>query len=296
MVQSIDQALITQFSDMVHHEAQQLQSRLRPYVKVQQMSGDVWAYDGLGRVEAREVQGRNVSATFDDIQHNRRKVARRRFVINLPIDQSDVRGALLNPGSEYAKAVAAGMLRQYDRVIYQAAFADVLTGRDFENTVGYAADGVLSVDATGGMTYEDLLEIRQNFYNNDVGIDPNENLFLTITGKEHTALMGEIELTSGDFTREYVVEKGQIVKALGMDLIGFAANVPQPIIPVATGGTERWLVAASDRGMAMGVSKEMSIKIQERNDLIETTQVQIIAEIGAVRTEGALVQRVRVTA
>jgi hypothetical protein len=294
MVSSIDQNLITQFSDMVHQEAQQLTSRLRPYLNVKQMTGDVWAYDGLGRVDAREVSGRNVAATFDDIQHNRRKIARRRFVINLPIDASDVRGLLLSPDSEYSKAVAAGMLRQYDRVAYQAAFADVLTGRDFETTTSFATDGGLTVDATAGLTYEKLLEIRQNFFDNDVGLDANERLYMTINGDEHTTLMGEEELISGDFNREFVVEKGKIVQALGMDLIPFAASVPNPIMP-ASGG-ERNLLAASDRGICMGISKEMSIKIQERNDLIETTQVQVIAEIGAVRTEGALVQKVRVTA
>jgi hypothetical protein len=294
VVQSIDQALITEFSDMVHHQAQQMQSRLKPYVKVQQMSGDIWAYDGLGRVEAREVTGRNVPATFDDIQHNRRKIARRRFVINLPIDASDVRGALLNPESEYAKSVAAGMLRQYDRVIYQASFADVLTGRDFATTVTAATDGVVTVDATAGLTYEKLLEIRQNFYDKDVGVDDNEQIYLTVGGREHTNLMSEVELTSGDFTRNFVVEKGKIASALGMDLVMLASSVQSPIIP-ASGG-ERQLLAASNRGIVLGVSKEMSIKIEPRNDLIETTQVQVICEIGAVRSEGVLVQKVRVTA
>lgn len=293
-VQSIDNALITEFSDMVHHQAQQMQSRLKPYAKVQQMSGDLWAYDGLGRVEAREVLGRNAPATFDDITHNRRRIARRRFVINLPIDASDVRGALLNPESEYAKAVAAGMLRQYDRVMYQAAFADVLTGRDFGTTVTATNDGVVVVDATAGLTYEKLLEIRQNFYDRDVGTDDSEQIFLTIGGREHTNLLGEIELTSGDFGRQMPVDKGRIASALGMDLVLFASSVASPIIP-ASGG-ERQLLAASSRGIVLGVSKEMSIKIEPRNDLIETTQVQVLCEIGAVRSEGVLVQRVRVTA
>lgn len=293
-VQSIDNGLITEFSDMVHHQAQQMQSRLKPYAKVQQMSGDLWAYDGLGRVEAREVLGRNAPATFDDITHNRRRIARRRFVINLPIDASDVRGALLNPESEYAKAVAAGMLRQYDRVMYQAAFADVLTGRDFGTTVTATNDGVVVVDATAGLTYEKLLEVRQNFYDRDVGTDDSEQIYLTIGGREHTNLLGEIELTSGDFGRQMPVDKGRIASALGMDLVLFASSVASPIIP-ASGG-ERQLLAASSRGIVLGVSKEMSIKIEPRNDLIETTQVQVLCEIGAVRSEGVLVQRVRVTA
>lgn len=294
MVMSIDKNLVIEFSDMVHQEAQQMQSRLKPYLQIKQMSGDVFAYDGLGRVDAREVSGRNVEATFDDITHNRRKISRRRFVINLPIDASDVRGALLNPESEYAKAVAAGMMRQYDKVAYDAAFASVLTGRDFETTVTAATDGVLTVNATAGLTYEKLLELKQNFIDNDVGNDAQEKIFLAIAGKEHTALMGELELISGDFTRQFAVEKGNITNAIGMDIVQFAGSVPNPILTVS--GGVRNCLAASSRGICVGVSKEMQIKIEERPDLIETKQLQVIMEIGAVRTEGALVQKLTTTA
>lgn len=294
MVQSIDQALITQFSDLVHQEAQQLTSRLRPHVIMKQMTGDLFAYDGLGRVDAREVNGRVAPADFDDIEHNRRKIPRRRFVINLPVDSSDVRGALMDPDSEYSKAVASGMMRQMDRVVTEAAFADVETGRDFETTVTFANDGGTIVDATGGLTYEKLLEITENFIDEDVGTEQDESTYLTISGKENTALMQETELTSGDFTRELTVDKGKMVHAAGLDLIHFAGSVPLPILEIS--GAERFLLAASSRAICVGVSKEMSINIQERNDLIETHQVQVIMQIGAVRTEGVLMQKVRVTA
>ncbi len=294
MGDSNDETLIIEFSDLVHKVAQQKTSRLKPYAQIKQMSGDVFAYDGLGRVEVREVSGRNVAATFDDIQHNRRKMIRKRYVVNLPIDASDVRGALLNPESNYADAIANAAVRQYDRTIYDAAFASVLTGRDFETTVTAATDGVTTVDATGGLTYEKLLEIGENFMNDDVGVESDESIYLTITGAEHTALMKEVELTSSDYNRQYNVEKGKMIEAAGIKLIPFAASVPSPIIPVA--GGERKLLAASSRGLCLGISKDMSIKIQDRNDLIETTQVQVVFEIGAVRTEGVLVQQVDVTA
>lgn len=292
MVQSIDTALVIEFSAMVHELAQQKISKLRPYTILKQMQGDVFAYDGLGRVEAREVTGRNVPATFDDITHTRRKIARRRFMVNLPIDQSDVRGALMNPDSEYASACVAAMQRQYDRVVYQAAFADVYTGRDFETTVTAATDGVITVDATAGLTYEKVLEILQNFA--DVDVDEGEKKFMTITGDEHTSLMGEVELTSNDYSRMFDMEGGKIKSALGLDLIMFGASVPSPIIPVVS--SQRQLLAATSRGICVGISKEMSVKIQERTDLVETDQVQILLEMGAVRTEGVLVQKVTVTA
>jgi len=106
--------------------------------------------------------------------------------------------------------------------------------------------------------------------------------------------MQEEELISSDFNRAFVVESGRIKEAAGIKLVPFASSVPSPIIPVASG--QRALLAASSRGICLGISKEMSIKIQERNDLIETTQVQVVFEIGAVRTEGVLVQQVNVTA
>jgi len=293
MVESIDRSLSIQFSDVIHKETQQMMARLRPYVIVKQMTGDIWAYDGLGRIEAREVTGRNVPATFDDITHNRRKISRKRFVVNLPVDAADVRGSLLDANSEYPATIVAAAMRQYDRVVYGAAFANVLTGRDFETTVTFANDGGTTVNATAGLTYEKMLEIKQNFIDNDVGTDMSETLYGTISGKETTQLMGEEELTSGDYRSSFVVEKGVMAEALGMKLITFGGSVPSPILNVTSG--TRDLLFASSRGICLGISKEMSVKIQERSDYIETTQVQIVFEIGAVRTEGALIQKVQTT-
>jgi hypothetical protein len=79
-----------------------------------------------------------------------------------------------------------------------------------------------------------------------------------------------------------------------MDIVVFAANATLPIIPVAS--SQRQLIAMAQDGIALGISQEMTVKIQERNDLHETTQVVVELEIGAVRTEGKKVQRVTTTA
>lgn len=294
-VESIDKALITQFSDQVHHEAQQIKARLRPWVDVKPLSGDVMAYDGLGDVEAIEITGRNQAVQFQDIAHNRRKLSRKRFAVTLPIDASDVRGALQNPSNEYAKAVVKAMERQFDRVVLAAMFADVLTGRDFETTLTYADDsGYTAIDGTAGLTYEDLLALSQGFIDNEVGNDMPEQFCLGISGKEHTALMGETELTSGDFSRSYAVEKGEIVKAAGFDIIKYGASVANPMLSVASG--ERTCFAMAKNAMLVGISKEFSVEIINRPDLYETTQVQIIGQLGAVRKEGKLIQKLRTTA
>lgn len=290
---TVDNTLIRQFSDRVHHEAQQMKSRLRPYVEIKKIKGDDYAYDGMGTIEAREITGRVQPVVFDELEHKRRKLGRKRFALTIPVDSSDVRGQLLDPQSNYAGEIVKAMERQFDRVVYEAMFADVLTGRDFDTTVTFANDGGLTVDATAGLTYEKLLEIHQNFIDNEVGNDMNEKIVMAISGDEHTALMSEIELISGDYTRDYVVENGQIQRALGIHLIKFGAGTASPILSVA--GGVRSCFAMSTRGICVGMSEDIKLKITERDDYIETTQVQVIMEMGAVRTEGVLVQKVTTT-
>ncbi len=292
---SIDNALKIQFSDMIHVKAQQIKARLRPYVNVVPMKGDKFAYDGIGDIEAREVNGRIQPVVFQDIEHLRRKIRRRRFEVTLPIDASDIRGALLDPKGPYAAACVFAMERVFDRLVVEAMFADVWTGRDFENQVTATADGVITVNATAGLTYDKLLEIKQNYIDGDVGNDMPEKFVLGIAGDEHTDLMSEVKLTSGDYTHQYAVEKGEIQNAVGFDLIKFAGKAKKPILPV-NGSNVRSCFAASTRGIVVGVCSEPKLKIVERDDYVETTQVQLVTEIGAVRTEGKLIQLVQTTA
>ena len=291
---SIDQATVDQFNAMVHKEAAQIVPRLRPYVETKQITGENWYYDSIGNVEVRKNNARFSKVEFDEVQFSRRKLVRDRFSVFLPIDAKDTRNLLLDPDSLFAKRAVEAALRQMDRVLFEAALADVYVGRDFTETLTAAEDGVVTVNATAGLTYSKLLEINENFMNNDVGIDDNEEMYLVHTGREHTQLMKEQELTSGDYSRSYNVEGGRIKNAAGFQLVPFAANAVNPIIPVKS--SQRQLFAASKRGILLGIGKDIEVKIKERDDLVETTQVQLIMEIGAVRTEGKLIQQVNVTA
>ncbi len=292
-VPSIDKALVTQFSDQLQLSAQQIKARLKPYARIKPMKGDLFAYDGLGDVEAQEVNGRIQLTVFQDIDHLRRKIQRRRFVVTLPVDDMDVRGVLINPESEYATACIRAMERVFDRVGVDALFAAVETGRDFETSVTYANDGGFTVDATAGLTYEKLLDIQQNWIDADVGNDVPETKVMGISGDEHTALMKETELISGDFSRQFVVDKGEIVQAAGLILIKFAGNARVPVLNVTSGTRDNF--AITTRTLCYGLSKDMKITIKDRSDYLDVIQVQIVGILGAVRTEGVLTQKVQTT-
>ena len=293
MANEIDAALIIQFSDMVHVRAQQMRSRLRPFFQVRKVTGDVWAYDGLGIVDASEQNARIAPVVFNSIEHTRRRIQRRRFVVTLPLDSSDVRAVLTNPQNDYSGACTRAIERVYDRVCIECAFTAVLTGRDMTTSVSAVTDGVLTVDGTAGLTYEKMVEMRRRFHNNEVGNDVPERFIFLCTGDEEAALMQETALINTLYTQQFVVDKGEMTKAVGFDLIKYGASVNNPLINVASG--TRNCIAASERGIVVGMSLDLSLKVQERPDLIETTQIQAIIQLGAVRTEGVLVQQVNTT-
>lgn len=293
-VQSIDNVLVRQFQDSLHIEAQQMMAKTMPFVQFKTLEGDDLAYDSFGKVRSQKVESRNQKIEFANAEFTRRKLARERHIVAVPIDSSDIRGMLLDPTGPITRACMAELNRVKDRIVVAAALADVQTGRDFGTTVTFAGDGGSTVDATAGFTYEKLLEIEENFTKRNVDMSRTA---LLITNQEHTSLMRETELTSGDFTRMMPIDRGMMTMALGMDIVKFGSDPLEddPILSVVSTTRDCIAIAMTQErsGVCMGMSKDITVRIQERTDLIETTQVVVTMEVGAVRTEGVLVQKVQ---
>ncbi len=293
---SVDAVQITEFNAALDIKEQQMTSRLTPYAIRKSITGDDFAYDGLEDVQAYHANGRNPDIQPVEAEFTRRKMSRDRVVVTLLTDKKDTRGMLTNPQGDLASICIAAVERETDRVIYDALFATVYTGRKFGTSVTYTVDGVTSVDATSGLVYEKLLEIRANLIDAEVGNVPGQvGIALGISGDEHTDLMSEVELTSGDYTSQYVISKGIITNAMGFDLIPFGAgsSITDPILE--TVGGERISFALTPRGVALGISKERTVEVKDYPTKIETDIINVIKEIGAVRTAGVRVQRIRLT-
>ena len=290
---SWDTVQITEFNAALDVQEQQMTSRLLPFAKRIGISGDNFAYDGLTEVQSYRANGRNPDIQPSQVTFTRRKLSRERVVVTLEVDQRDVRGMLTDPKGDLARLCIAAIERETDRIIYDALFATVYTGRNFGTSVSYTTDGVLSVDATAAFTYEKLLEIRANFIDNEVGNVGMTPIVIGISGDEHTDLMSEIELTSGDYTSQYVIEKGAITSALGMGLIAFGAGVTDPILE--TVGGERISFALAQNGVVLGISLERKVEVKDNPLKVETAIINVIKELGAVRTQGVRIQRVRLT-
>lgn len=292
---SWDTVQITEFNSMLDVQEQQMSSRLSPLAIRKGISGDDFAFDGLTEFQAYHANGSNPDIQPSTAVFTRRKMSRDRIVVTLLVDEKNVRGMLTDPSSQLATLCIAAVERETDRVIYDALFATVWTGRNFATSVSYSTDGVVSVDATSGLTYEVLLAIRANFIDAEIGNNGAVPIAIGISGDEHTDLMSEAELTSRDYASEYVVDAGVIKRAVGMDLVAFGAgaSITDPILETVSG--ERISFALSAQGVALGISLARKVEVKDYPTKVETSIINVIKEIGAVRTQGVRVQRVRLT-
>jgi hypothetical protein len=290
---SWDNVLITEFNAALDVQEQQMTSRLLPFVRRISINGDNAAYDGLNEVQSYRANGRNPDIQPTQASFSRRKLSRERVVVTLEVDARDVRGMLANPNADLAKMCIAAVERECDRIIYDALFASVYTGRSFGTTVTYTTDGVSSVDATTAFTYEKLLEIKANFIDHEVGNDGGLSVAIGISGDEHTDLMSEIELTSNDYSSQMAIDAGVIRKALGMDLVAFGAGATDPILETVS--SERISFALAKNGAVLGISQDRKVEVKDHPLKVETSIINVIKEMGAVRTQGVRVQRIRLT-
>lgn len=292
---SIDNVLITQFSNLLHTNAQQMKTRLMGRLQVVPMTGDEFAYDGTGTLAARTVNERNPKIDPVNPEMTRRQMLRDRIIVELIVDNRDVRGMFEDPSSKLVQDSMFAIMRKADKIGIDAMFATVATGRRFTSSTTFAAEGGQTVDATGGLTYAKLLAIKDGFKKNEVGIDLPEDLFFGITEQEETTLMNITQLTSGDFVRDYVIEKGKVARVLGMETILFGSGVDSPQLPV--NAAVRDCFALSNKGLIYGMSKQFTVKvIPDYPGYVESTYISVIGEIGAVRTDGDRSQKVQTTA
>lgn len=295
-IQSVNQTQITEYIDTVHQNIQQSASRLMDYTIYKQISGDDFVYYNLDAEELNEAQGRNIKIIDDDANFTARKMIRRRFYKSYPVDNMDLRGANVNINEALLYNLKKAANRAYDQVIYDSLGADVLSDKEtnFATALTFANDGGTTLDATAGLTYEQIVNIRTNFANKEVGNEENkENLVFIMTGDEQNDIFQETEFTSTDFSTQRAIDMSYFSNLIGMKPIVFGADTRRPIITVSSGVRDCY--AFSSRAVCFGISKDITVEMRPAYDLLDSHRLIVSFEVGAVRTEGSLVQKVQTT-
>lgn len=158
MPDSVNQAMVTQYSDTLHMQVQQNGSRLYGTVRHEDVVGEAAYFDRLGPFTTNEyadreaVGVRHQDTPVNDTPHSKRLVVPRDFDWGTLLDKFDKVRMLLNPLSAYNINARAALGRDIDREILRGAVA-AATDKEGNsivfpagNNIATAAGGVLDLD------------------------------------------------------------------------------------------------------------------------------------------------------
>lgn len=300
---SIDQAAKEIFQTNFYKLAQQSKSRLMAsnIIRFLPSGGKTNHMARMGRLELTEVELRNPDKQYGDYSLDNRQFTKRRFTRTIQIDaKHDINELIKDPSSDIMEELNKAKERVIDRIAVAAAVGPVLTGAPDTSptSTSAASDGVLTVDASAGLTYEKVQEITQNFINNDLEYSQFSGSLFAITGSENTDLMAEAEFINNDYISGRPVEKGVQMNAGTYRIEMFAGSVnggitvTNPVLP--EGATLRSCVVMAPESIAMAM--EVGVQdIQKSAVKVNSWDITIDLWINAMRTEGAKVQIVSTT-
>ena len=300
---SLDQGMLQNFQSSFFHLAQQQKSYLESSRAVIHLpsKGKTNNFARIGRLNLIEVNTRNPDKQYADYALDNRQLTKRRFTLTVQIDAKyDINELIADPTSDILQNLVKAKGRTIDRVIVAAAVGTVLTGSSDAalTSTSAATDGVITVDASAGLTYEKIQEVTQNFINNDLGYDMIKGTMLCITGSENTDLMSEVKFISSDYISGRPVETGMMTSAGTYMVTLFAGSVlggitvSSPILP--EGATLRDCVALAPESIAVAMEANL-LGVEKSATKVNSWDITIDLWLNAMRTEGVRVQKIQTT-
>lgn len=204
---------------------------------------------------------------------------------------------LRDPRANLQKAQIETMNRTLDYYGVRAMFDNVEVGpsEDDITSISFAADEGMTIDMTGGATYEKLLEIKETLIDKEVINEGKESLWMSIDGKMHTQLLNQIELTSGDYTTEQNAQLGEINVAAGIKLIRFGSQSNTPILPVSGGIRTGFCIVGGD-ALTLYTQREFTTRIDEDPLRHDTWRIRSNIRFGFMRMSGRRILKVNTVA
>lgn len=263
---------------------QQEDSRFEQYVLVPELAQGKkkMIVEQYGEVTAQEVTTRHQAATFTDPPHDSRWVTPRDYYINSGVDKQDVMRRLTSPQDGYLRSQAAGMKRKMDDAVIAAFFADAMTGEDGNTTVTFAADGGESVAVgTTGMTIDKMREGKTDLRANEA-LENGDTVIMAIAAQQHDDLMSQTQVINLDYTSRPRLENDEIVSFLGTRVIDSQRLT-------LNGSGHQRVPMWCKSGMALQKWQGVEVVVENRPDLVSTTQIKHTATFDATRLQGGKV-------
>lgn len=275
MSQFITEAFVNQYADNFKHVAQQNKSRLETLVTPEpNIVGMSKSVNRLGQRTAQRRTTRHSDTPLNDQPHSTRFVDLYDYEDGDMLDDQDKVRMLVDPKSDYVKAMNMGLNRAKDDVIIAAGLgnARATTGNVVLSAGQKIANGGV------GLTKAKLIQARGLFRRNEADDVAGEELYILYTDGELTDILADTTLTSADFVAVRALQEGNInTKWMGFQWI------PSQRAPVAAGITS--IMAWAKSGIIFGTGADIVAKVGEDPGKSFNVRIYSKMSIGAVRVE-----------
>lgn len=281
----ITEAFVQQFGDNFRHLAQQMQSRLEPCVTIEpNIVGMSKSINRMGQRTAKRRTQRHGDTPINDQPHSTRFVDLFDWEDGDMLDDQDKIRMLVDPTSDYVKAMVASLNRAKDDVIITSFGGN---SRATTGNIILPSSQKIVVGGTG-LTKAKIIQARKIFRRNEADNHNGEELFITYTAAAAGDILADTTLTSADYMAAKFLEQGDVEgKWMGFTWI------PSERTPYD--GSTRKLYAWAKSGVTLGKGADIATKVGE--DPGKSFNVRIYAKmsIGSVRVEEEKVVEIAVT-
>jgi len=272
---NVTTSFVEQYSANVQMLSQQMGSKLRGAVDVESIKGKQSFFEQIGKTTAQLRTSRHGATPQIDMPHSRRALTTATYEWADLIDDADKIRMLIDPTSSYAKAAAAAMGRAMDSVIIAAALGTAKTGVSGGTSTALPSTQKI-VHGSAGLTVAKLLSAKKILDENDV--DPSVKRYCVVSPEQIEDLLNLTEVKSSDFNTVKALAQGDINSFLGFEFI--TSN-----LLTADATPSRQVIAFAADGIKLGIGKDITAKISERDDKSYSTQVYYCMDLGATRME-----------
>ena len=283
MSTNITTAFVQQYTANIQMLSQQMGSLLRDKVRSESVVGKNAFFDQVGKVTAVLKTSRHSDTPQIDTPHARRRVSLADYEFADLIDQQDKVRLLIDPTSSYAQAAAMAMGRAMDDVIITAALGTSFTGETGSTSTTLPSAQKIAEAGTDGLTIAKLRTAKEKF--DLASVDPSIQRYMIVSPRQITDLLGTTSVTSSDFNTVKALVQGEVDSFMGFKFI--TSN------RLSIESSKRKCIAFASDGIALGVGKDVSARIDERADKSYATQVYYCMSIGATRMEEEKVVEVK---
>lgn len=274
-----------EFTSNVQLLSQQLPSRFRPYVTVENKTGkSAQMMNQVGEIAAQRRTTRHADTPILTTPHDSRWVFPVDYEWGDLIDKQDDVGirSIASFEGPYARVAAAALNRAMDDEVISAFFSDTTkTGEDAGTTTTWtafvAANANHQITAGSGLTAAVIKQGLKALREAEVDLSV-EKVCMAVSAEQIEDLQLEDQYINYDYTGNGVLEDGGVKPFLGVHFVHserLAVNV----------SSQRRCPMWAQSGIGLGIFDDIKGRISERDDKSYATQVYASGTFGATRLE-----------